>query len=149
MPRIKLEMPDHFPFETVITVRITDLNYGNHLGNDALLGMIHEARVRFLKYLDYSETDVAGVGVIMGDVAIVYKSQAFYGDQLIVSVAVDHLSRKSCDFYYRISRKDGKAVALAKTAIVFFDYQQNKPAALPEDFRRKITGLSGSTPHRE
>jgi hypothetical protein len=45
MPRLKLELPAGFPFRTTLTVRVTDLNYGNHLGNDALLGLLHEARV--------------------------------------------------------------------------------------------------------
>ena len=60
MPRIKIELPEIFIFKTEISIRITDINYGGHLGNDSLLSIIHEARVRFLKHLDYSESDVEG-----------------------------------------------------------------------------------------
>ena len=49
MPRVKVALPATFPFRTEIPVRITDLNYGGHLGNDALLGLLHEARVHFLR----------------------------------------------------------------------------------------------------
>ncbi len=55
MSRIKIEMPEKFIYKTEIPVRITDINYGGHLGNDSLLSIIHEARVRFLKHLEYSE----------------------------------------------------------------------------------------------
>ncbi|MCU0364969.1 MAG: hypothetical protein MUE93_04775 [Ignavibacteriaceae bacterium] len=40
MPRIKIETPDKFIFSTEIPIRITDINYGGHLGNDSLLSII-------------------------------------------------------------------------------------------------------------
>ena len=47
MARIKVELPELFTFNTTIPIRITDLNYGNHVGNDTILSMIHEACVQF------------------------------------------------------------------------------------------------------
>ena len=139
MPRIKLEMPDSYIFSTKILIRISDINYGNHLANDALLSIIHEARLQFLNSLGYSELDVAGTGIIMGDVAIIYKSQAYYGDTLKIEIAVTGFSRKSCDFFYRITKSDGKIVALCKTGIVFFDYHQGKPVSIPDEFVLKVS----------
>ena len=138
MPRIKLDLPDRFLFTTEIPVRITDLNYGSHLANDALLSIIHEARVRFLKELRYSETDIEGYGIIMGDAAIIYKSQAYYGDTLVIDVAVTDISRKSCDLFYRILNQDSRIIAYAKTGIVFFDYRNQKPVRIPEKFLEKL-----------
>ena len=77
MPRIKIEIPERFIYKTEIPIRITDINYGGHLGNDSLLSIIHEARVRFLKNLGYSEANVEGSGIIMIDSAIQYKSEGF------------------------------------------------------------------------
>jgi acyl-CoA thioesterase FadM len=138
MSRIKLQMPQSFQFSTSIDVRITDLNYGNHLANDSLLSILHEARVRFLSYLGYSEKDVGGVGIMMADSVIIYKSQSFYGDSLKIEIGVADISKKSCDFYYRITKDADKVVALCKTAIVFFDYQSQKPAPIPDAFLEKI-----------
>jgi YbgC/YbaW family acyl-CoA thioester hydrolase len=131
-------MPQSFQFSTTIDVRITDLNYGNHLGNDALLSIIHEARVRFLNSLGYTEIDVEGVGIMMADSVIIYKSQGYYGDALKIEIALDDISKKSCDFYYRITKNEDKVVALCKTAIVFFDYQTQKPAHIPTLFLEKL-----------
>ena len=139
MPRIKFEMPDIYIFSTTIPVRISDINYGNHLANDALLSILHEARLQFLHSLGYSEMDVAGSGIIMGDVAIIYKAQAYYGDNLKIEVAVGEFSRKSCDFFYRITKPDGKIVALCKTGIVFFDYTQEKPVNVPGEFVAQVS----------
>ena len=138
MPRIKLAMPQDYIFQTKIKIRISDINYGNHLANDAVLSIVHEARLRFLDSLGYTELDVEGSGIIMGDVAIVYKSQAYYGDTLLIEIAVGELSRKSCDFFYRITKDDGKVVALCKTGIVFFDYKQSKPVSIPEEFVAQV-----------
>jgi len=132
-----------FPFKTEIPVRITDINYGGHLGNDSLLSIIHEARVRFLKHLGYSESDVEGSGIIMIDAAIQYKSEGFYGDLLIVEIAVNDFSGIGCDFIYRITNKNtSKEIALAKTGIAFFNYEKRKTVPVPAEFKKKIEEFS-------
>ena len=131
-------MPERYLFSTEIPVRITDLNYGRHLGNDALLSIIHEARVRFLSHFNYTESDIEGVGIMMADVAIIYKYQSYYGDRLTIRIGIDDVSKKSCDFYYYISNQADKVVALCKTAIVFYDYQLQKPVNIPAGFLAKI-----------
>ena len=146
MPRIKIEIPEKFLFKAEISVRISDINYGGHLGNDSLLSIIHEARVRFLKHLGYSESDVEGNGIIMNDAAIQYKAESFYGDELLIEVGVMDFSKIGCDIVFRITNSDKKKeIALAKTGIVFFDYENKKVAPLPEKFKLKIESLSWST----
>ena len=140
MARLKLDMPQKFLFVTTMDVRITDINYGNHLGNDSLLSLIHEARMRFLGSLGYSEANVDGAGIMMADVAIIYKAQAFYGDTLQIEVGIGDISKKSCDLYYRITKESDKIVALSKTAIVFFDFVRQKPVRIPEAFLKKVGG---------
>ena len=98
MARIKLDLPERFPFSTELQVRITDVNYGGHMGNDALLGLLHEARVQFLAHYGLSELDICGAGIIMADSVIVYKSEAFPGEWLEMAVTVadfNHSDRKS------------------------------------------------------
>jgi len=139
--RIKLEMPAVYPFRTELTVRITDINYGGHLGNSNVLDLIHEARVRFLKSFGYSEIDVEGFGTIMLDSVVIYKAQAFAGDILQIEVAAGDFSRLGCDIFYRITKKEGGAeVVLAKTGIAVFDYANQKRISPPEAFVKKLGG---------
>jgi YbgC/YbaW family acyl-CoA thioester hydrolase len=147
MARIKLQLPENYLFSTTIDVRITDLNYGNHLANDSLLSIIHEARVQFLDHFGYTELDIEGTSIIMADVVIIYKSQSFYGDTLKIEIGVGDISKKSCDFFYRITKVEDKVVALCKTAIVFFDYHTQKPALIPKAFLKRVftTDESGKT----
>jgi YbgC/YbaW family acyl-CoA thioester hydrolase len=143
MARLKIEVPEKFFYKTEIRIRITDINYGGHLGNDSLLSIIHEARLRFLNHLGYSESNVEGVGIIMIDAGIQYKSEAFYADELIIEVAVNDFSGIGCDFVYRLTNKDSKKeIAVAKTGIVFFNYEKRKTAPVPSEFKKKIEDLS-------
>lgn len=143
MPRIKIELPQKFIFKTELALRITDINYGGHLGNDSLLSIIHEARVRFLNHLGYSESNLEGNGIIMIDAAIQYKSEGFYGDSLIIEIDVNSFSGIGCDFVYRITNKStGKEIALAKTGIVFFNYEKRKTVSVPSEFALKIESLT-------
>ncbi len=140
MPRIKLDLPTNFHFTTEIPVRITDINYGGHLGNDAVLSIIHEARVRFLMEKGYTEFNVEGVGIIMTDSAVVYKSEAFYGESLRIQVAVKDFSKYGCDLYYLLrERESGREVVHAKTGIAFFNYEERKLAAVPEKFQQQFS----------
>ena len=139
MARIKIDLPEKFIFSTEITPRITEMNYGGHLGNDAFLAIVHEARVRFLAAHQWSEMDIAGCSLIMVDAAIMYLAEVFYGDTLQIDVAVADMSRSGCDFVFRLSAgENGREVARAKTGIVFFDYRKKKVVRMPEVFRNLI-----------
>ncbi|MBR9828543.1 MAG: thioesterase [Oceanospirillales bacterium] len=139
MARIKLDMPDNYLFSTELAVRISDINYGGHMGNDAVLSMVHEARLRFLKHYHYTEMDVEGASIIMTDSAIVYKAEGFHGDRVQVDVTVADFNKYGCDLYYLLSNKDTAVeIAHAKTGIVFFDYDTRKVLAVPTGFRNKV-----------
>jgi acyl-CoA thioesterase FadM len=139
MARVKLDLPEKFVFATELPVRITDINYGNHLGNAELLGLLHEARIRFLRSHDLSELNVGGCGLIMTDAALVYKSQAVCGDVLRVQVAVQDFGPVGCDLVYLVTNTaSGAEVARAKTGLVCFDYAASKVARCPEKFRAAL-----------
>lgn len=139
MARLQLPLPDPILFNTRITVRIGDINYGAHLANDAVLSLAHEARLQFLKSLGHSEMDTEGLGIIMTDAAICYKNQAFHGDTLSFSIGLTDFNRYGCDILYQVNDDNtGKEVARLKTGIVFFDYPQQKVARMPEAFARRF-----------
>ncbi len=139
MARIKIDMPHHFTFNIELPIRISDINYGGHLSNDAVLSMVHEARIQFLKLYQYSELDVEGMGIIMTDSAIVYKAEGFHGEQVQIDVAISDFNKYGCDFYYLLSnKKTAVEIAHAKTGIVFFDYDERKVVSVPEGFKAKF-----------
>lgn len=134
MARIKIELPANFTFSTTIPVRITDVNYGGHVGNDSILSMLHEARMQFLSSRGYSELSLEGVSLIMADVAIEFKAELFYGEEVIASVAATEFSKVGFELYYKLEKEvEGarKLVATAKTGMICFNYDTRKVAAVP------------------
>lgn len=151
MPKMKLSLPEDFSYTTMIPIRITDLNYGGHVGNDSVLSLIHEARVQFLRHHGYTELEMAGVGLIMADTAIEFKNELFYGETLRASVTASEFSRIGFDLYYKLEKKanDGPSagmpsasqeagekwipVVLARTGMVCYNYAAKKVVSVPAE----------------
>lgn len=138
MSRIKLTLPEQFSYTATIPVRITDLNYGNHVGNDAVLSIIHEARIQFLFHHGFTELNCAGVGLIMSDVGIEFKKEIFYGDILSINIAANNFTSVGFDLYYQILNKENIITVLAKTGMVCYDYDKKKIASVPVVVKEKL-----------
>ncbi|MCU0386716.1 MAG: thioesterase family protein [Flavihumibacter sp.] len=144
MGRIKLAMPSGFSFETRIPVRITDLNYGGHVGNDTILSIIHEARMQFLRQAGYTELNFAGAGLIMSDVTIEFKQELFYGDEVIAKVVATEIGRVGFDLYYQLLKTvsgETKVIANARTGMVCYDYTNKKVTSIPAEAKEKIVSM--------
>jgi acyl-CoA thioester hydrolase len=139
MARIKIELPGTFSFSCRIPVRITDINYGGHAGNDTVLSIIHEARMQFLESFGYTELEFAGAGMIMSDVAIEFKNELFYGDIIIASVVAGEISKIGFDLFYKLETTrpaNGDRnilVATAKTGMICYDYKKKKIVPIPAE----------------
>ena len=76
MEKVHITLPETWLFETVLPVRIGDINYGNHLANDAVLRLAHEVRLQFLTAHHYSEMNIENTGLIMANAVIQFINQA-------------------------------------------------------------------------
>ena len=135
MPRIILPKPLNFHFKTDLNLRIYDLNYGAHMGNDAVLRIVHEVRLRYLNSIDMSEQNFFGISLLMSDCAIVYKNQAFYGDNIVVQVSVTELGKYTFDIFYLLSDVSKNIeIARVKTGMACYDSKAQKISKIPDDF---------------
>ena len=129
MSRIKIEIPETVLFTTDIRVRITDINYGNHLGNDAIVQIIHEARAQFLASHGFTELNVAGTSLIMSNLIIEFKKESFFGDHLTIKLYAGNITNVSFDLFYNISTvRDSQDILIVKaqTGMVCYDYVARK-----------------------
>lgn len=135
MARIQISFPEKTLFSHDISVRITDLNFANHLAHDSIISLLHEVRAQFFADNNMSELDVDGYGIIMADIGVCYRAEAHFDQMLTVEIGLGDFSSKGCDIFYRMScKKTGTVVAVAKTGIVFFDYAAKKPVEVPQSF---------------
>lgn len=143
MNRIKIALPENFLFSTTLTIRVTDLNYGGHVGNDSFLSLIQEASQQFLRSHGYEELSIAGFGLIMADVAIQFKRELNYGNQVKISVAADAFDKLGFDLFYKLELINGEETILAgkaKTGMLCFDYEQKMKVSVPDEVLKKLSG---------
>ena len=141
MARLHINLPETFLFTTEIAVRVSDLNYGGHVGNDTMLTLLQEARIQFYRSLGFKdETSFEGtVGQIIIDAAVQYKAESFLGDVLEIQIAAEDFTKFGFDLLYDVRNKStGQEVARAKTGIVCFDYQKKKITRIPEALASKL-----------
>ena len=120
-------------FSTAFTVRVSDINYGAHLGNDHVLSLFHEARVRWIASLGWTELDMGGVGLIQTEAHIKYRGQAHLGDHLQCSLSVPEAGSRGFTLAYALSRpSDGVLIARGTTTLRFFDYAEQALTRAPE-----------------
>ena len=141
MERIKINLPENFNFSTIIKIRITDLNYGGHVGNDSFLSLIHEARQQFLNHFGYSELQFENVSLIMADASIEFKKELNYSDEVKISVTASGFDKLGFDLFYKIEIINNENFILAgkaKTGMLCYDYQNKKLMPVPEEAKNKL-----------
>jgi acyl-CoA thioester hydrolase len=144
MERVKINFPAAPPlFETVIPVRIGDVNYGGHMGNDAFLTLMHEARMQWLRSHGFDELNAGGVSLILSDAQIAYRAEAFYGDPLKVRLFADAVTERSFDLLYHVSvERDGRVVDVVHAVVmmVCFDYSSRRVARMTAELKALLGG---------
>lgn len=144
MARLQLDFPeDQFYYSTLLTVRVTDINGANHLGNDSMISMISEARALFLFEYGVPETARDGNGIIVTDLATSYRAEAHARDQLLFEVGVMDFNKYGGDIMFRITRpRDRTLIALAKSGFVFFNYRRSEVVAMDADFPARFARVN-------
>lgn len=131
-----------FKFHRTLTVRVNDLNYGNHVGHQIFLAYFQEARVAYLNQFGFSELDMGGCGMILIEAGCKYKRALFLNDRIDVACAVVELKPKRFTMAYRIER-DKDVCAEGFTINLAFDYQSESVVRLPDQFVRRIRAFEG------
>lgn len=128
-------------------IRVGDINYGGHMGNDKALLVFHDARIQFLEALGFSEKNIGGPGIIMRDANVIFRKEVYLHDVLTVDVGIENVSASAFEMLYTVRRinssqrsADGEVVFTGSTGLVAFDYELRRPVRIPEKFLAKIAG---------
>jgi acyl-CoA thioesterase FadM len=128
-------------WSTELEVRVGDINYGRHLGHDALVTLVHEARARFFAAYGFSEWDVAGASTMVVELGVRYRAEAFWGDRLRIEIHVGRVRSRGCELRYGIVRAaDGGRVAEATTSLVFVDPPSGRLRTVPDELADVLLG---------
>jgi acyl-CoA thioesterase FadM len=144
MPRIKLQEQKSYPVSITLDVRVSDLNYGAHLGYDSLLALAHQARVEIFSKMGVTEIDLGDkkTGIVVSDVAVQYRGEAFVMDSLLFETAPIEIGLASFRMAHRVSNLTTKRpTALIEIGFAAFDYNTRRSGRLPEEFRSKLESV--------
>lgn len=131
--------PKKILFSLNTTVRIDDINFGNHLCHSKFAPLFHQARAVYLKNNKLSEIDCFGMSMVMLSLHIDYHSQCLFNDLLEVTMHVDILEKASMTFFYSIyNHTSKKQAATGTTKMGFVDRLTGKLKRIPLEFTTLI-----------
>ncbi len=136
MPRVRVTPPDQFLFSMKRSVGISDINYAKHLDSIAMVNILHEARLQFLASLGFTEGNIFGLGMVVTDLAVEYRSESFANDILIIDVGVSGFNRYGFDIGLQVTNSALETVVCnAKMGVVFFDFDKHQIIGVPPAFK--------------
>jgi acyl-CoA thioester hydrolase len=122
-----------FKFTIPVTVRVAEINYGNHVGYQHFLSYFQESRIAYLRQLGFSERDIGGYGMIVSEVTCRYRRELFLGDLIDVGCRIPEMKSKAFIMEYRIEKMN-TTCATGATTNLCFDYAAKKVVPLPGEF---------------
>ncbi|MCC5920206.1 MAG: thioesterase family protein [Cyclobacteriaceae bacterium] len=140
MARIKINLPEKFIFQTKIQVRVTDLNYGAHVGNDTVLAYAHQCRFEYILSLGFEGEvyGIDGMGIIMADAAVQYLGEMKMNENIQIDLGFADFHPYGMDMICKMTNLDqNKESARVKAGIIFFNYHEGHKILIPETFKEK------------
>jgi acyl-CoA thioester hydrolase len=150
-PRSRIEVPEDprdipgdFAHRHDVQVRLSDTDAMGHVNNARYLTYVEIARVAYWEHVTGRMLPLgvhgAEEGMILAEIRMAYRSTSFYGETLTVESRVERIGRTSFGMVHRITAPEsryGKArlVAVADSTLVSYDYQQECPIPVPDEWR--------------
>jgi acyl-CoA thioester hydrolase len=152
MSRVELIFPEPIVFSEKIVLRNTDMSRAGHLGFDSLVSIVHRVLNRFFDQRGLPIGEGGGVSYIVKDLAVIYQGEAHVGDVVSVNVGLGEGGEKWVELYFRVLRAEacqkgaerpfGQAnLALAKLAVLCFDYDKGATVAFPAGVRKALANV--------
>jgi acyl-CoA thioesterase FadM len=126
-------------------IRISDINYGNHLGHDKLISIVHDARCSFFDSIGTSELHINDdqIGLVVHEVNFKYKSQIHFLDKIEVLSYFTEISDYSVKMNSEVKNmKQNKMSAVGYIKLVCYNFKDNKISKFPKEFVEKLQEFS-------
>jgi len=133
-----------FKQKTPIQIRFKDVDRLGHVNNANHITYFELARVDYFNSLMGDvKIDWESESLILAKIEMEYKQPILLDDKVFAYTWVSRIGSKSFDMSCSIVRViDGVEVEAAKglAVIVCFNYKTNQTIAIPEDWKKKMTG---------
>ena len=141
-----------FTHRHAVEVRLADTDAMGHVNNANYLTYVEIARVAYYEQVTGNALPIgvhgAEEGMILAEIRMTYRSPAFYGETLTVETRVERVGRTSFGMVHRITAPESRygparLIAVADSTLVSYDYQQECPIPVPEEWRAAMSRQEG------
>ncbi|MGI8783214.1 MAG: acyl-CoA thioesterase [Acidobacteriota bacterium] len=134
-----------WPFMIRIEVRFRDLDAMGHVNNAVYLTYFETARSAYYRRLTGKKLKaLEEFDFILAEVTCSFRSSAYFGETLLVSLGVTEIGTRSFVFEYEVTEEDSnRLVATGRSVQVMYDYAAKKTKPIPSELRGKMVELEG------
>lgn len=146
------DLPGDFACRTLVEVRLSDTDAMGHVNNARYLTYVEIARVAYYEQVTGNALPIgthgAEEGMILAEIRMTYRSPAFYGETIAVETRVERIGRTSFGMVHRMTAPESRygparLIAVADSTLVSYDYQQECPIPVPDQWRIAISEFEG------
>jgi len=135
--------PADFRFSRRLDVRFRDLDGMNHVNNAVFLTYFEQGRVGYFQALGLAaEPGLSATRqfpFILAEIRCRFLSPLRFGETPVIHLRTARVGTKSFNFQYLISvEEDGRAVATGESIQVYYDYETEQSAPVPQHLRDAI-----------
>jgi acyl-CoA thioester hydrolase len=117
-------------------VRISDINYGGHMGNERALVAFQQARIEWLETLGLSELNIGeGRGLIQRRANVEYLREISLGDILNIKIYPVEIKGSYFVLGHEVNNQNGITVLTGNVTLGSFDYNNKKLAKIPNTLK--------------
>ncbi|MDR0761298.1 MAG: acyl-CoA thioesterase [Treponema sp.] len=132
-------------FTTMVTPRFGDIDRLGHINNVVLAGWFELARNPLFSIFDPNLDLVHGtLPLIMAHTEYDFIDQIFFQPDVELRTCIGRIGVKSFTICHE-AWQEGRLCTKGKAVVVYFDFQKNKSAPLPED-KKKLLAEHQSSP---
>ena len=134
-------MTQEFRHRTVLEVRFRDIDAFRHVNNAAFFTYIEQARIRYL--IDTLRLEaVERLPLILAAVQIDFRAPILFGQTAEIGTRVDWIGTTSLSMSHEIDAA-GRLAAEARTVLVTYDYESERPIRVPDPWRAAFADWEG------
>jgi acyl-CoA thioester hydrolase len=152
VPADARDLTGDFAHRYAVEVRLSDTDAMGHVNNARYLTYVEIARVAYYEQVIGRPLPLgyhgAEEGMILAEATMTFRSQAYFGETLTVESRVERIGHTSFVMSHRITAPESRfgparLVATSVGTLVSYDYGEDKPIAVPDDWREAIAAYEG------
>jgi acyl-CoA thioester hydrolase len=119
-----------------VTPKFGDIDGLGHVNNTIIPGWFEQARNQIYRYFN-PDLDFKTWNLILVRFEVDFMAQMFFHSDVEIHTSISKIGRSSFEVYQEAWQSE-KVCSKGKTVIVYFDYELQKSAPIPNDMLKKL-----------